>query len=318
MTRQTKAYLAVVFICIVWGTTYLAIRVGIRHYPVFLFAGVRQTVAGIILMIGALVINKNKDLSMKNILRQMLVGFLMLTIGNGLVTLGMRFIPSGISAMLCSMMPIFAVLLNLFSSKKDHFNSMIGLGLLLGTCGVALIFRHNIADVAQPAYLGGIFLTLVATASWALGSLVNKKQGALTNPFFNSGLQLLFGGIFMLMISPFADNYTGFQLWNTEGLLALVYLITFGSAIAYAAYMFALSVLPVGIATIYSYVNPLIAVLAGYLFLHEDMNIYTGLAFITIVVSVFVMNKGYRAQHKEASKMEPVPEKAFPEGLPVE
>jgi drug/metabolite transporter (DMT)-like permease len=216
------------------------------------------------------------------------------------------------------MMPIFAVLLNLFSSKKDHFNGMIGIGLLLGTCGVGLIFRHNIADVAQPSYLGGIFLTLIATASWAMGSLINKRQGGLTNPFFNSGLQLLFGGIFMLMISPFADSYAGFQLWNTEGILALIYLITFGSAIAYAAYMYALSVLPVGIATIYSYVNPLIAVVAGYLFLHEDINIYTGLAFITIAVSVFVINKGYRAQHKETSQNEPITEKAFPEGLPVE
>ena len=125
MTKQTKAYLALVFICVAWGTTYLAIRVGIRHYPVFLFAGVRQAAAGIILMIGALVINKQKDLSTQNVLRQMLIGFLMLTIGNGLVSVGMRYISTGVSAMLCSMMPIFAVLLNLFSSKKDHFNSMI-------------------------------------------------------------------------------------------------------------------------------------------------------------------------------------------------
>ena len=155
MKSHTRAYIALIFICIVWGTTYLAIRVGVMNYPAILFAGIRQTIAGIILTIGALMVNKQMDLSRKNITRQMLVGFLMLSLGNGCVTWGEKYIPSGISALICSMMPLFAVLFNLFSSKKDHFNGTIGLGLLLGVCGVGLIFRHNIADLTNPSYIGG-------------------------------------------------------------------------------------------------------------------------------------------------------------------
>jgi drug/metabolite transporter (DMT)-like permease len=310
MVKHTKAYIALVYICIVWGTTYLAIRIGVQHYPSFLFAGVRQAVAGLILIPVALFMNKQRDMSVKNILQQMLVGFLMLTVGNGLVSFGLRFIPSGVSALICSMMPIFAVLFNLLSSKRDHFNATIGLGLLLGVCGVGLIFRHNIEDIAKPAYLGGI---------WALGTVINKRNTKQTNPFFNSGMQLLFGGIFMLMISPVVDNYNGFQLWNTAGILSLVYLIIFGSALAYAAYMYSLSVLPVGIATIYAYVNPLIAVMAGYLFLKETFNIYIGMAFITIAISVYLMNKGYRKQHKAALAFNQSQiEEAFPESIPIE
>lgn len=318
MTKQTKAYIALVYICIVWGTTYLAIRIGVKHYPSFLFAGVRQFVAGLILMAFAFYRSRDKDLSTRNILRQMLVGFLMLTVGNGLVSFGMKFIPSGISALICSMMPIFAVLFNLMSSKKDHFNITIGLGLLLGVCGVGLIFRHNIAEVTQPAYVGGIIATIIATAGWALGGTVNKKHVDAVNPFFNSGLQLMFGGIFMLFISPAVDNYSGFELWNTEGIISLVYLIIFGSTIAYAAYMYALNILPVGIATIYAYINPLIAVIAGYLFLAEELNIYIGLAFATIVVSVFLMNKGYRRQHKQEQEETSKLDKAFPEAISVD
>lgn len=175
MTKHTKAYLALIYVCIVWGTTYLAIRIGVKHYPSFLFAGVRQLLAGVILMAFAWYRSKEKDLSTKNLLRQMLVGFLMLTIGNGLVSFGMKFIPSGVSALICSLMPMFAVLFNMMSSKKDHFNGTIGLGLLLGICGVGLIFRHNIAEVTQPAYLGGIIATIVATAGWALGGTINKR-----------------------------------------------------------------------------------------------------------------------------------------------
>ena len=317
MTKNTKAYLALIYICIMWGTTYLVIRIGVMHYPAFLFAGTRQMLAGLLLIPFALMRSREMDLSKKNILRQMLVGFLMLAMGNGMVTWGEKYIPSGIAALICSMMPLFAVLFNLASSKKERLNPTIGLGMLLGVCGVGLIFRHNVAEITKPAYLGGIFSVLFATSAWALGSIINKKHTSPVNPFFNSGLQLLFGGVFMLIISPFADDYTGFQLWNTDGIWALLYLVIFGSALAYAAYMFALSALPVGIATIYAYINPLIAVLAGFLFLKEELNIYTGLAFATIALSVYLVNSGYRKQHKVATQaVVPVLAEAFPEGIP--
>ncbi len=318
MNATTKAYIALIFVCIVWGTTYMAIWVGVEHYPPFLFAGVRQTVAGFILITAALMFNKKKDLTKANILRQMLIGFLMLTLGNGCVTYGEKYIPSGIAALLCSMMPLFAVMFNLVFSRKDHFNAAIGFGLLLGVCGVGLIFRHNLADLTKPAYVGGMVAVLLATCSWALGSILNKKNVDPVNPFLNSGMQLFFGGLFMLMLSPAVDSYKDFQLWNTHGIAALVYLIIFGSVLAYAAYMYELSVLPVGIATIYAYINPLIAVIVGYLVLKEEVNIYTGMAFVTIVISVYLVNRGYRKQHKldqeKISKMAG----AFPESLPAD
>jgi drug/metabolite transporter (DMT)-like permease len=320
MTRQAKAYIALVFVCIVWGTTYLAIRVGVAHYPTaFLFAGVRQTISGVILGAIALLVNRKTDFSSRNVLRQMLIGFLMLTIGNGCVTWGEKYIPSGIAALICSLMPLFAVSFNLLSSKRDKLNTMIGAGLVLGVCGVGLIFRQNVADLGKPQYLGGMLAILLATSSWALGSIINKKNVNPVNAFLNSGMQLFFGGIFMLVISPFADDYSGFVLWNTNGVLALVYLIIFGSVLAYAAYMYALAELPVGIATIYAYINPLIAVVAGALFLNEELNTYTALAFATIMASVYLVNMGYRKQHKADLKtLEDKNAAAFPESVPVE
>lgn len=282
-----------------WGTTYLAIRIGALHYPAFLFAGVRQTISGIILMPIALMMSKKKDLSPKNILRQMLIGFFLLTVGNGCVTWGEKYIPSGIAALICSIMPIFAVGFNLLSSKKEHFSATIGLGMFLGICGVGLIFRHNIADLSNPLYLAGILSVLLATCTWAFGSIMNKKHADPVNPMFNSGLQLFFGGVFMLIVCPWTDDLHHIQIWQPEALFALGYLIIFGSVLAYAAYMYALSALQVGIATIYAYINPLIAVIVGYIALGESLNIYTALAFITIAAGVYIVNKGYRAQHKK-------------------
>jgi len=276
------------------------------HYPAFLFAGIRQTVAGMILMGFALAKDRSADLSFKNLSRQMLVGFLMLTLGNGCVTWGEKAVPSGIAALICSMMPLFAVIFNLLFSRKEHFNLTIALGLLLGTCGVGLVFLHDVTQLSNPAYLLGMGSVLLATASWAGGSMINRNHVKPVNPFFNSGMQLFFGGLFMLIICPVTDDLHHFELWNTQGILALLYLIIFGSVIAYAAYMYSLSKLPVGIATIYAYINPMVAVLVGYFFMQEEMNAYTALAFIAIVCSVFLVNRGYKVSRSKVDEPDAV------------
>lgn len=299
MTQKTKAYLSLIYICLVWGTTYLVIRVGVEHYPPFLFAGVRQVTAGLILLAGGLLLNKGRDYSLQNIGRQALIGFLLITVGNGLVTWGQQYIPSGVAALICSVMPIFAVLFNLVGSKKEQLNILIGAGLLLGFFGVALIFRDNIAALSNKVYLTGIIGTLIATSSWAYGSVKSKSYPTPVNPIFNSGLQLFFGGAFMLIVSPFTDDYSNLQ-WSNEGFLAMIYLIIFGSVIAYAAYIFTLRTLPIGISTLYAYINPLVAVIMGYFILQEPFTLYTALAFLGIVTGVYLVNMGYRRQHKKS------------------
>lgn len=300
MSTQLKAYLALLYICIIWGTTFLVIRIGITHYPPLLFAGVRQVLAGAILIPMALSAGRKADWTKANVLRQMLIGFLMLTVGNGGVTWAELYIPSGIAALLCALMPIVAVLLNLASSSREKLNTSIVSGMLLGVAGVALIFRQSLADLANPRYLGGMIVTILGTSGWALGSTISKRHSSAINPLFNSGLQLAFGGVFMLLLSPLTDDYSNIDVFNTDGLLALAYLVLLGSVIAYSAYMFALKNLPVGIATIYAYINPLIAVVAGYFFLSEPLNVYIALAFVAIVSSVFIVNSGYRKQQRLA------------------
>ncbi|MBL7718788.1 MAG: EamA family transporter [Flavipsychrobacter sp.] len=299
MNDKTKAYLALIYICIAWGTTYLLIKIGVEAYPAaFLFAGVRQVLAGLILFGIGLATNKNRDYSRKNILRQAFVGFLLLTCGNGLVTWSEKHIPSGIAALICSLMPIFAVVFTLSGPGKEKINPLIATGLILGVVGVGFIVKDEISFQSQTMYLYGIIGTLIATCTWAFGSVKNKKYPTPANPMFNSGLQLLFGGLFMLLISPAVDDYTGIWVWKTDGMVSLALLIVFGSVIAYAAYIFALRTLPVGITTLYAYVNPLVAVLMGYFFYSEELNLDTAIAFFTIITGVYLVNAGYRRQQR--------------------
>lgn len=297
MTRHTKALLALVYICIIWGTTYLAIRVVVQLFPSFLFAAIRQTTSGMIIIGIALAMNKKADLSRKNILHQAMVGFLLITLGNGLVSWGEIYIPSGVAALICALMPLSSVLMNMVMTK-EKINAVIITGMVIGFAGIALIFKDNIADLGNTSYLMGMIATFFATSSWAFGSVLNKRHVSTVNPIFNSGLQLLFGSIGLFIISPFVDNYTNIDFFQPKVIGYMLYLIIFGSVLAYTLYMYALKELPVGIASLYAYVNPLVAVILGYLVLNEQLTWYTALAFATIAGGVYIVNYGYRQKHK--------------------
>lgn len=294
MSAKTKGYLALAYVAIAWGTTYLAIRVGVLHFPAFLFAGIRQVISGLIIGLAGLAMVRRADLSVMNVRHQVLTGFLMITVGNGLVTWGERVIPSGVAALICSMMPICAVFMNLALHRKEGFNLLIVIGMVLGILGVGFIFRNDLGSLNNPQYLLGAGLTFVATFSWAFGSVLNKNRPKPVNPIFDAGLQLFAGGVFLFMASPFVDDLKDLDFWHPDVVWSMLYLIFFGSVLAYTAYMYALRTLPVGIVTLYAYINPLVAVILGYYLMSEPLTAFTGLAFVTISTGVFLVNRGYK------------------------
>lgn len=301
MSRHTKALLALAYICIIWGTTYLSIRIVVQLFPPFLFAAIRQIISGTIIIAIALMLNRKADLTKKNIIHQALIGFLLITMGNGFVSWGEKFIPSGVAALICSLMPLNAVMLNIVIAK-EKINVPIFLGLITGIIGIGLIFRDSIADLANSAYFWGMIATFMASSCWSLGSVLNKKHVSIINPIFNSGLQLCFGSIGLFILSSFMDDYSHVDLFQPAVIGNMVYLIIFGSVLAYTLYMYALKELPVGITSLYAYVNPLVAVLLGYWILNEQLTWYTAGAFATIVAGVYLVNFGYRKKHKQTAE----------------
>jgi drug/metabolite transporter (DMT)-like permease len=220
--------------------------------------------------------------------------FLLITSGNGLVSWAESYIPSGVAALLCATMPIMSVALNLLSHKKEKVNVLIVIGMLIGFLGVALNFKDSLKDLTNTKYILGIAATLTATITWAYGSIISKKNKADANPMFNSALQVSFGGLFLLVLSPFTDNYEQINLSNATGLWATAYLIIIGSVAAYTAYMYALRHLPIGLVMVYAYVNPLVAVLLGWWLASEPLTITTAMSFICIVGGLYLVNRGYK------------------------
>jgi len=292
------AYFCLAGICLIWGTTFLVMRIGVMHFPPFLFAAIRQTIAGILLVSFLFAFKKEKFPSL-NVLRiQAFRGFLMITCGNGLVSWAEVFVPSGLAAIICSTMPVMVILINLTTNRSETPNWIIATGVVTGLSGIMLVFSEYLGDFANPNYRMGIILIFVATLTWAIGSILTKRKNYDTNPFLNAGMQMFFGGILCLPFSFFFDDLSQVA-FSSEVVLALSYLIVMGSVAAFSMYAYTLSKLPITIASLYSYINPLVAVVLGWLVLNEKLNLKIGLAFLITVLGIYLVNFGYQRQQKK-------------------
>lgn len=291
------AFSALAAVCIIWGTTYLALRIAVVGFPPFLFTALRQTTAGLLLLGFMFTLGKAALPAKDHVWRHAIGGFFMLSLGNGLVAWAEMHIPSGIAAIICSMMPVLVILINLISSRDEKPNLPIGLGVVLGLIGIVMIFGEHLADFSKTEYLMGILMTFAAVVSWAGGSIWIKKQNTDSNPFVNAGLQMFFGGLWCFPLSLLFDDLSAVT-WTPEVAYALIYLIIFGSIIAYASYSYALRKLPMTIVSLYAYVNPLVAIVLGWLVLDEKLNAKIIVAFVLTVAGIYIVNRGYQLRNE--------------------
>lgn len=285
-----KGYLAWISVCIVWGTTYLAIRIGVAHIPPMLFAGIRWIIAGII-FISVLKLSDKKLPPLKDLKHIAIMGLLMLGFGNGLVVTGEQYISSGLAALLITTVPFWIVGFDSLAMRKSVFNKYIVSGLLLGLVGVSAIFGDNWRDLFNTEYLIGVLSILGAVIAWSLGSVYSKHKKINAHPLMSAAVQMLVAG--------FAQTFLGIILgeisqvsFNQEGIYSLAYLIVFGSIVGYGSYIYAIEHLPLSLVSTYAYINPIIAVFLGWLVLDEKLNLYMILAAVLIIAGVMLVKKG--------------------------
>jgi drug/metabolite transporter (DMT)-like permease len=287
-----SAYVALGVICIIWGTTYLALRIGVLHFPPFLFVVIRQLSSGLLLATLAFVFAGANWPSRQNVLRQAFAGFLMITLGNGLVAYAEVLIPSGVAAILCSLMPMMVILINLTINREERPTLPIAIGVIVGLAGIIIMFGEHVAEFSNVEYMAGILLIFVAVVAWAGGSVWLKKKNSEGNLFLNTALQMLFGGLWTIPFSLLFDDLSHVS-WSVEAGLSLAYLIVFGSVIAYACYSYTLRTLPMTILSLYAYVNPVVAVILGWLVLNEKLNAMIVLSILITVAGIYIVNRGY-------------------------
>jgi len=293
MNPNTKAYIALFNVCFFWGTTYLVLRIGVAHFPAFLFSGFRQLGAGLLLLAGLAAFGKMERITWADIRKQALPGIFLITVSNSTIGWAEKYIPSGLAALIVCIMPLYLVIINLILGKeKDLFNKKVVSGFVLGCMGIVLIFRDNLADLARPDYFWGIIASFGACLFWAMGSVYMKHVKVNTNAFTNAALQFTIGGLGCFVVSLFVDDYSELAQVNAESIWALVYLTLIGSLLAYGSYVYALKHLPMMIVSTYAYVNPVIAILLGVLILDEKITWVTVGALCVTLLGVYLINTG--------------------------
>jgi drug/metabolite transporter (DMT)-like permease len=285
-----KAYLAWITICLVWGTTYLAIRIGVAELPPMLFAGFRWLVAGLLMTI--LLNLRGYTLPRLNELKHLaIVGILLIGVANGLVVVAEQWLPSGLTALILSSLPFWVVGLESLLPKGPKINWLILTGLFLGTAGVILIFAKDLnVTVAFNTLLGAVCL-LGGVVSWSVGSLYWKYKPTKVRPLMGAAVQMLIAGILQTLLGFILGEQNSFIL-TQNGFLALGYLILFGSILGYASYIYSITNLPLSLVSTYAYVNPIIALILGWYFLDETLTLTVFIAAGLILIGVAVVKRG--------------------------
>jgi len=278
---------------LIWGTTYLVLRIAVLHFPPLLFVTIRQLIAGSLLVGFMLLSGKAAWPDRAHLLRQAVAGFFMISLGNGLVAWAEVVIPSGVAAILCSLMPMVVILINLGVNKDERPTVAIVTGVLLGLGGIMMIFGEHLVEFAKVEYQLGILVIFVAVLSWAGGSVWLKRRGNDGNAFLNAGLQMFFGGIWLIPGALIFDDL-GSVTWSAEAFYSMIYLVLIGSIVAYACYSYVLRKLPMTIVSLYAYVNPIVAVALGWIVLSEKLNLRIGIAILVTVAGIYIVNRGYQ------------------------
>lgn len=280
-----KALVAYLVVCVVWGSTYLAIRVGVGVLPPFLFAGLRFLTAGVLLLAIVLALGDRLPRRLVDWRTQAIVGVLLLTGGNAFVVWAEQYTPSGIASIFVVTVALWMAFFDaVIPGGSGDLNWRVVAGLAIGFLGTALLVGASPAEILRADLRGPIALT-AASASWSLGSVYGKRHKTETSPYVGAALQMIAGGGAVIVLGSVLGEWPRWHL-SARGAGAIAYLVVFGSILGYSAYTYALRHTSPTIVGTYAYVNPVIAVLLGWLILAEPVTARTFLAMALILGAV--------------------------------
>lgn len=294
--RAWKVLLAFSIIYFVWGSTFLAIRVGVQHVPPFLFAALRFIVAGAALF-GWMRATGAPSPSAREWRSVSLLALLIFVCDYGLLFWAEKRVPSGIAAVMLATIPAFMALAEILILRTQRLTPRLGLAMLIGVAGVMVLVSRTVSFGDAPIDPVGACALIMAAVSWAISSALSKKLQLPSSKAISSGAQMLAGGLMLLVVSATFGELRGFQIQAVPGRiwLALLYLIVAGSIIGFTAYVWLIHhESPTRVGT-YAYVNPVVAVLIGYFLGGEALGARTILGTALVLVSVVVITTTKKA-----------------------
>jgi len=294
---KTVAAFAVIYL--VWGSTFLAIRVGVREVPPFLLAGMRFVAAGILLY-GWMRLKGTASPTLREWGAATVVAVPIFVGDYGLVFWAESRVPSGITAVMMATIPVFMALSEILFLGTQRLTARLGLALAVGMVGVGVLVSHSTSFADAPIDPWGAFALIIAAVSWAIGSAITRKLPLPASKAMSSGAQMLMGGVLLTLLALVLGEFGGFhvQAVSAGAWLALIYLIGAGSILAFTAYVWLIHhESPTKVGT-YAYVNPVVAVILGYFLGGETIGLRTicGTALVLVSVVVITLSPSKKAK----------------------
>lgn len=298
MKREKQlAYLSLGLVSILWGTTYVAARIGAQQMPGFFVAGLRQFFSGLVVV--AYFLARGYKMPEWSVIRQLSVqGILLLCIANGLITWSMEYISGGLAAIIVALVPLFVAFFTARLCRHQQITRWMIVGWITGFAGIVVIFYDYLGALHNTRFVLGVVLAFISVLSWSYGTVYAARTRPAVDILFSAGLQMLIAGVIMLLICVFTGQYVFLGNASRDAWLALLYLVVFGSLIAYSAYAFALSKLPATQVSLYAYINPIVAVGLGWAMLSEEMNLQMLMGALITLTGVYLVNHEIKKQQQ--------------------
>jgi hypothetical protein len=297
MSNQKKAYLALTVTSIVWGTTWVASKLGVSGMPAFELASIRQFLGGSIYILFFLFIKKEKIPTAKQFMWLIPMAFLMFVSSNGIATYGLQFITSGLAALIAALYPLSVVLIERFYYKAIKITPQTMLGLILGLMGIGFIFYKDSLQVHNRYYALGVGLSMFAMLTWSVGSIIISRTKIEINPYYSIGWQMLISAFCMGTYTLISKNYISLFEIPAVSWAAIIYMVIGGSIFAFVSFIYSMKHLQPAIASLYAYINPIVAIWVGSLLVKGEAISWNSIfGTICTLLGVYLVNNSLKKQ----------------------
>ena len=282
---------------VIWGTTFLGIRVAVETIPPWFVTSIRQGLAGLIMMTILLFKKELKWIGWENLKQQLVPSVLMIVVANGFTTIAEQTLPSGLASVISALSPILIFLGSiLFGLQKISLRGLVG--VIIGFSGVVFIFKDGLESFLDPDYKIGMIFMGIAILAWAAGTIYTKTHAVKSsNIILNLFYQFTMASAIQLVLASIFSPNPDVSSWSSRSIFAALYLSVFGSVIAFFCYNYALKHVTAVQVSILSYINTIIAVFLGWLLLDEIITVDFLIATVLIIVGVFIVN--YKKKEKK-------------------
>jgi len=302
LTTKQKAYIALVLTSTVWGTSWVASKIGVQKVPGLELASIRQFIAGV-LMVSFFLIKGEKLPTKKEFAWLAMMAALLFVSANGIATLALKNIPSGMGALISALYPLSVVIIERLFFRNTKITATTFIGLLLGIGGIAVVFYDNAFHSKTEGYAWGVILSVIAMLSWSIGTIILSRTKLKMNAYNATGWEMLISSFILMIMLAISGKSIPISEVPLQSWGAITYLVIASNLITFAAFIYTMKHLQPAVAALYAYINPIVAIFVGSFVMSEKITVNIIIGSLITLVGVYLVNQSLQKQREKITQL---------------